>query len=411
MLLFLLAGLALGDDAPTPKLLHRFILIGDTGKCLDDNCLDPKAGPGEPKADDTRRKRRDKALQAWNRRDGRTTLLLLGDLYYDDHNAPVAPILVATLPVTTIPTYAVIGNHEAGGDTSRAKFLDGFKELSKDGRFKNVQVIATDATSPPPTFQDGVCVKFGQWGTKQTGKDAGDPAEPWDIDWVGPPLASATCTWRIVATHHVYGTSFDKPDEQRWGHQPPTGTDNMPGDVDLWLNGHAHQLEGGVYPSRDNDKQVLAITSGAGSKFECPEGTSRSILGSEQTFPRLDAGRTKIVDECDWDEKDRKKVLQRSKAGSPGKVNVQRLNDETKEPRAAWYVPGLGFTVVDVYADKTAWIGVVTVDVTRDDATASECYTWTPGPDAKGAMGVVRRPSALEAVKCPTLDGTAGSGP
>ena len=76
--------------------------------------------------------------------------------------------------------------------------------------------------------------------------------------------------WNIVVGHHVLRTVFDKENEQKSGGRYDIRgwlltQETVP---DLWLNGHAHLLQFGVYDG------IPAATSGSGSKLrmrpDCP---------------------------------------------------------------------------------------------------------------------------------------------
>ncbi|MFT4975240.1 MAG: hypothetical protein ACI8S6_001127, partial [Myxococcota bacterium] len=94
--------------------------------------------------------------------------------------------------------------------------------------------------------------------------------------------------WNILVGHHVLRTAFDKEDEAAAG-----GKHDIRGwllansaEPDLWVNGHAHFLQFGVYDD------IPAATSGSGSKVRvrdtCPG--SRCPTTDTPTFSRSEYG-------------------------------------------------------------------------------------------------------------------------
>lgn len=99
--------------------------------------------------------------------------------------------------------------------------------------------------------------------------------------------------WNVLVGHHVLRTAFDKDREQE-----PGGKHDIRGWLiahdarpDLWLNGHAHLLQFGVYDD------IPAVTSGTGAKIrvrdECPG--DRCTGDDAPLFSRSEYGYT-VVD-------------------------------------------------------------------------------------------------------------------
>jgi hypothetical protein len=87
--------------------------------------------------------------------------------------------------------------------------------------------------------------------------------------------------WLLMAAHHVWRTYGDKPDErhgEEWARY-------LGRDPDMWLNGHAHFLQFGVYPGAvDPGREVAALTSGAAGKLRPqPECTHPDAGVAQQT--------------------------------------------------------------------------------------------------------------------------------
>jgi hypothetical protein len=81
--------------------------------------------------------------------------------------------------------------------------------------------------------------------------------------------------WLLMAAHHVWRTYGDKHG-QRHGQKVAR---RLGRDPDLWLNGHAHFLQFGVYAGAvDASRKVAALTSGAAGKLrpqdECADPRS-----------------------------------------------------------------------------------------------------------------------------------------
>ncbi len=241
------------SDSEAPHEALRLILVGDTGY------------PGGP----VREMRA--AIKAEERKDA---VLALGDLVY-----PVGPVCLsgraegqnleilqervgAALEGLGAPVWMVIGNHEVDGkprDPVREACILDFASQREDLYFpaltykmdiKGVRVIVINTNDLTP--EDGQ--RVAAW-TKEA---------PGEV---------------IIAGHHVLRTYWDKRREDKV--LPWLQTHGIA--PDLYVNGHAHFLQFGVYEG------IPAVTSGSGSKLrdrpacpdECGDGQlwGRSVHG------------------------------------------------------------------------------------------------------------------------------------
>ena len=232
MWLSLLTQLALAEE---PAI--RLILVGDTGKDT------PVAAVVS--AEITRRMT--DAPDA--------ILVALGDLYYNQPPAADADCAAQTAAryrsffgtIDAARTQAVAGNHDvaepethAWSPAARACTEAAFRDLGWLGAAEALANRTRQLDGGGLTL-DLVLVEGGMFSSEH-------PALP-DL--------RADADWQIVATHYLLAASFgkDKPEIGQYYGMP---VDHVP---DLWVNGHAHHLEGRAA------KRTFAVTSGAGMQM------------------------------------------------------------------------------------------------------------------------------------------------
>ena len=189
-------------------------------------------------------------------------IVAMGDLVYGPSFAQVSPKCRDTDRVAESwldpalgdfydglgPTWLVLGNHDVGHRFySRAR-----------ARCLRYYAATTEDLNLPET---AYTVDFGLASLMVL--DTNRPAGRWPSEAIQARIA-AEDGWVIMGGHHVLRTAFNKQSEsavRTW----LADTDIQP---DLWINGHAHFLQFGVYDG------IPALTSGAGSKVrerpECP---------------------------------------------------------------------------------------------------------------------------------------------
>lgn len=225
------------DDGDRPAVLDftrhdgtpRLILIGDTGE------------PGP-------------IVEQWRAtliKQPKDAVVVLGDLVYPQ--APPCPNGVPDLAARRLletnlahaleglgaPSLLVIGNHDRSwveGEAPREKCVIAFAKGRPDLRLPAAHYAAD----------------FGAFVLVVLDSNALDDKQ---ADFVKQVVDSHPKARLVLAAHHVYKTYYDKEDEDRirpWleaHHIRPA----------LWLNGHAHILQMGVYDG------IPAVTSGTGA--------------------------------------------------------------------------------------------------------------------------------------------------
>jgi len=281
----LLAGVltALAADRPDPDAVPtvsqpvegdlRIVVVGDVGvvhEASADPCVPEKSCKLSI----------DGAARLWAsvKNENAHAAFITGDLVYGSHRIESAPrcrkptgrvkerwldpALGDKVRDLGIPAYLSLGNHDTGHQNrSRAR----------------ERCLLRYAESEPVLNlpQLHYVVDFGL--ARLVVLDTNIPPERWPE----AAFAQHAADWTLMGGHHVVRTAFDKESEHAirdW----LVATDNRP---DLWINGHAHFLQFGVYDG------IPAATSGAGAKVRmrpgCPgaacEGDDMPIY-SNSTF-------------------------------------------------------------------------------------------------------------------------------
>jgi hypothetical protein len=146
-----------------------------------------------------------------------------------------------------VPVYLALGNHDVA-----------HRQRSRARERCILRYAATEDALVLPQLQYSVDFGLLDFVVLNTNVKP----ERWDAGWLSEH--SAADRWTLMGGHHVIRTKFDKEGEhaiREW----LVAQDLRP---DLWLNGHAHFLQFGVYDD------IPALTSGAGAKVrvrpECP---------------------------------------------------------------------------------------------------------------------------------------------
>lgn len=254
----------------------RIVLIGDTGTVDDGDPAHINSG------------HRDIIKGAIDALDA-TAVFALGDLYYwapprcpggrisEKKRGMFEQKLTSYLGQLGTTTYLVMGNHEIGpiADFVRNRAparAACYRTLAAEsdtlelpdltyqvafGDLLHVEVLNTN-TMPNPTASAQLAARLSD--AKEAGK------------------------WTMIAAHHVLRTYDDKEGEGKvgaWLAAQPT----MP---DLYVNGHAHMLQLGVYDHANKGVKlpapVITLTSGAGAKqrevTECRAGAGNPAAGT-----------------------------------------------------------------------------------------------------------------------------------
>ncbi len=257
MLLCLLAPIAQAAfpalSAPVDGDQVRLVIIGDTGALPTEVTVE-----GALRITDTVRQQ----IRGSIRDEQADAIVVLGDLVYGPGAAQLSPKCRDTDEVAEewldpalgdyfagLPTtWLALGNHDVGHvrySRRRARCLRDYAATTDNLRL--------------PESAYTVDFGLGQLVVLDTNRPTGD----WPSAEIQQRIAR-TDGWVIMGGHHVLKTTFDKESEtavRQWLSQ----TDIQP---DLWINGHAHFLQFGVYDG------IPSLTSGTGSKVrqrpECP---------------------------------------------------------------------------------------------------------------------------------------------
>lgn len=240
----------------------RLIFIGDSG-------AEPLDRPALPDDEVITRAGREK-LRASMLAEQADAIYVAGDLIYGPGPLELSPRCEDALQDAEVkalmddrlgdyyqglaPTvWLVLGNHDVGHiryDRARARCL-----LSYADQHSTVALPASSYS-----------VDHGL--ARVVVLDTNQDVDRWDVAQIVG--ARAEGAWNIQVGHHVLRTAFDKEGEQRDGRHAIRGwfAEHPEARPDLWVNGHAHFLQFGVYD------QIPALTSAAGSKLRsrdaCP---------------------------------------------------------------------------------------------------------------------------------------------
>ena len=247
-------------QAPADPQHVRLVVVGDTGvvhgaeskPCRDGSVSSCALSQAESEA-----------LWATIGAEAADALFLPGDLVYGPHyieSAPrcrspdgrvraewLDPALGDKVRELGVPVYLALGNHDvAHRQRSRAR----------------ERCLLAYAASEPALVLPQLQYSVDLGLVRLVVLDTNVAPDRWDPDWLAGQRADAT--WTLMGGHHVVQTRFDKESEHAirdW----LVAHDLRP---HLWLNGHAHFLQFGVYDG------IPAVTSGTGAKVrlrpDCP---------------------------------------------------------------------------------------------------------------------------------------------
>lgn len=261
-----------------PAALHsvKLVMVGDTGAPPSAQGCGARPDGSAPLGDGCEASAAQRAaLRASIQNEQADAIFALGDLVYPKVPAcdgELEGALEVLNPAFDLfaggaaPTYLVLGNHDVGHLRGRSP---------KRERC----LMAYAAKTAPlklPALQYEVDVGFGKVVVIDSNLRDQDqlPAAT-----VRAAMDNPLSTWTLVLSHHELRTAWDKELDGFW-EPPPPGRWLVEGGLrpDLWVNGHAHSLQLGVYDARRVDSGRLvpgapadpvwvpALTSGAGSK-------------------------------------------------------------------------------------------------------------------------------------------------
>lgn len=265
-----------------PAQLHsvKLVMVGDTGEPASAEGCGARADGSAPLGAGCHASAAQRAaLQAAIAGEQADAIFALGDLVYPKVPAcdgevegvkaeldAVLGDLFAPAGQRPPPTFLVLGNHDVGHlrgrNPKRERCLMAY--AAKHGR---VQL---------PALQYEVDVGFGKVVVIDSNLRDQDllPAST-----IKAAMDNPLSAWTVVLSHHELRTAWDKELDGFW-EPPPPGRWLVDAGLrpDLWVNGHAHSLQFGVYDARVVDQGrpvpgapadpvwVPALTSGAGSK-------------------------------------------------------------------------------------------------------------------------------------------------
>ena len=251
-----------------PKEKVRIILIGDTGQL---------PVPNDPhKMNQQQRDYLRNSLQ----QEQADAIVDLGDLFYwkgPRCKANTDPIQAGQLLDAHIydyvgglntPVFLVLGNHDVGplSEHFKRRFLGSKSGKSSEARERCYHLQADlheDIFFPSESYG----VDFGPLRMAVLHTSA--PYRFWADTEINSFLQEQSDDWTLVAGHHVLRTACDKDEEnivRPWLKEH----DIQP---DIYANGHAHILQFGIFD------EILAITSGSGSKLRTPNCEPTSTEG------------------------------------------------------------------------------------------------------------------------------------
>ena len=256
----------------------KLVMVGDTGEPLTEAGCDFRPdGSVRLNGGCAASRAQREHIQAAIHAEGADAIFALGDLVYPKMPACDGDLDEATVEVLDAsigsyfspmgaPTYLVIGNHDAAHLRSRAP--------------QRERCLMAYAAQNPlvrmPALQYEVDVGFGKIIVMNSNlRDQSQLPAQLIRTAADNPLAP----WTVVLSHHELRTLADKELDGFW-EPPPAGAWLVEQRLlpDLWVNGHAHSLQLGVYDARATDDGrvspsegdqpwlIPALTTGAGSK-------------------------------------------------------------------------------------------------------------------------------------------------
>lgn len=256
----------------------KLVMIGDTGEPPSEAGCAARAD-GSARLDEgcTASAAQRAALQSAIRAEEADAIFALGDLVYpkvpdcdgaldDEALALLDAAIGSTFSPMGAPTYLVVGNHDVAHLRSRAPQRERCL----------LAYAAREAQLHLPALQYEVDVGFGKIIVMDSNlRDQAQLPAPLIRAAAENPLSP----WTVVLSHHELRTLGDKELDGFW-EPPPPGAWLLRERLlpDLWVNGHAHSLQFGVFDARATDDGrispaegeapwlIPALTSGAGSK-------------------------------------------------------------------------------------------------------------------------------------------------
>lgn len=238
----------------------RIILIGDTGQLPVQN--DPH------KMNQQQREQLRNSLQ----KEQVDAIVDLGDLFYwkgprcrpQDNPIDSGKMLDAHIydyvGGLDIPVFLVLGNHDVGplSEHFRRRFLGEQSGKSSESR-ERCYALQADVHDEIFFPNQSYGIDFGPLRMAVLHTSA--PYRLWADAEIDSFFKEQPDDWTLLAGHHVLKTACDKEKENivlPWLNEH----DIQP---DLYANGHAHILQFGIF------EDILAITSGSGSKLRTPD--------------------------------------------------------------------------------------------------------------------------------------------
>jgi 3',5'-cyclic AMP phosphodiesterase CpdA len=166
------------------------------------------------------------------------------------------------------PVFLILGNHDVGPLSEYFKRLlfgarSGKRSESRERCYRLQDELHEDIFYPGESYG----VDFGpiRMATLHTSA----PHRQWKTNSIRSFFDQEPEDWTLLAGHHVLRTGCDKQNEDFIS---PWLLENQI-QPDIYANGHAHFLQLGQFD------QVLAITSGSGSKLRSPDCTATDTPG------------------------------------------------------------------------------------------------------------------------------------
>ena len=238
----------------------RIILIGDTGQLPVED--DPHKMNQQQRA----------TLRKSLAKEEADAIVDLGDLFYwkgPRCKANADPAISGELLDAHIydhvggldsPVFLVLGNHDVGPMAEYLKRLlfgdrSGKRSEARERCYRLQDDLHEDILFPGESYG----VDFGP--IRMAALHTSAPHSHWATEQIDSFFKEQPEDWTMLAGHHVLRTGCDKENEHVLS---PWLTKNgiRP---DLYANGHAHFLQLGLFD------QILAITSGSGSKLRTPD--------------------------------------------------------------------------------------------------------------------------------------------
>lgn len=148
----------------------------------------------------------------------------------------------------SVPFYALLGNHDYGGDPDAQVNWRGDERWRMPARYYSLDV----------PISEGVSAQLLMLDTTQLGRGGAEAAE--QLEWIEDELRASEARWKVVCGHHTIH-SGGKHSEELWMHEllEPLLVRHS---VDLYVSGHDHHM--GLMQPECGPPMII---SGAGSKW------------------------------------------------------------------------------------------------------------------------------------------------